>query len=105
MLCRLNETEVGRQDLSCVVFGFLAGITPSDPLDWFVGFYQGCDPSHLPLVGGLAVFVFGLAFVFVCGVCVCLFSCFASVRGFFTIPPRVVDLDDRQCFTARSAMR
>ena len=26
---------------------FLAGITPSDPLDWFVGFYQGCDPSHL----------------------------------------------------------
>ena len=32
-------------------------------------------------------------------------SCFASVRGFFTIPPRVVDLDDRQGFTARSAMR
>ena len=25
--------------------------------------------------------------VFVCGVCVCVFPCFASVRGFFTIPP------------------
>ena len=24
---------------------------------------------------------------------------------FLTIPPQVVDLDDRQCFTARSAMR
>ena len=28
-----------------------------------------------------------------------------QVPGVFTIPPRVVDLDDRQCFTARSAMR
>ena len=51
------------------------------------------------------VWLFFVLFVCVCGVCVCLFSCFASVRGFFTIPPRVVDLDDRQCFTARSAVR
>ena len=60
---------------------------------------------HLPLTLAagrcLVVFVFG----FGCGVFVWLFSCFASVRGFFTIPPRVVDLDDRQGFTARSAMR
>ena len=43
--------------------------------------------------------------VFVCVVFCLLFSCFASARGFLTVPLRVVDLDDRQCFTARSAMR
>ena len=46
------------------------------------------------------------------GFCFCLFACLCvcfpvlHVPGvFLTIPPRVVELDDRQCFTARSAMR
>ena len=61
--------------------------------------------SHLPLTLAagrcLVVFVFWL---WVWCFCLVVFF-FASVRGFFTIPPRVVDLDDRQGFTARSAMR
>ena len=56
--------------------------------------------SHHPMtlaVGRLCwCFVFGLRFFWVC-VCFLFWD--------FTIPPRVLDLDDRQGFTARSAMR
>ena len=60
--------------------------------------------SHLPLTLAagrcLVVCVFALLVVF-------LFVCFLvlQVSRDFTIPPRVLDLDDRQGFTARSALR
>ena len=59
-------------------------------------------PWHLPF-GRFVLLCFALFCL--CFLFACLFSCLASARGFLTIPPRVVDLDDRQCFTARSAMR
>ena len=57
-------------------------------------------PWHLPPVG---VWLF----VFLALLVVFLFVCFLvlQVSRDFTIPPRVLDLDDRQGFTARSALR
>ena len=59
--------------------------------------------SHLPLTLAAGRFlVVGVWFA-------CVFVCFLSpvlqVSSDFTIPPRVLDLDDRQGFTARSALR
>ena len=59
--------------------------------------------SHHPLTLAAGrffvwLFVFPVFFVWV----LVFASCFASVMGFL-IPPRVLDLDDRQGFTARSA--
>ena len=69
---------------------------------------HGLTLFHPPLAPAVWPFfwcvLFVFVFVFVCFF-VCLFPCFACARGLLTIPPRVVDLDDRQCFTARSAMR
>ena len=62
------------------------------------------SPSPL----ALAAWLVGFVCLFCCFGCVFCLSCFASAREFLfslTIPPRVVDLDDRQCFTARSARR
>ena len=61
--------------------------------------------SHLPLtlVAGPCLVVFVLVLLVV----LLLFVCFLvlQVSRDFTIPPRVLDLDDRQGFTARSALR
>ena len=61
------------------------------------------SPSDTCRVAGwlLCVFVCCFGFLFVC------LPCFASARRLFclTIPPQITDLDDRQCFTARSAKR
>ena len=62
------------------------------------------SPAPRRLPSGWLVFVclFGFVWAFV------LLVLFCSARGFLLsliIPPRVVDLDARQCFTARSARR
>ena len=66
------------------------------------------SPSSGTCRGASFVLCLGGFFVcFVCGLC-CLFwfPSFASARVFcLTVLPRVVVLDDRQCFTARSATR
>ena len=60
--------------------------------------------SHLPLTLAAGRFLFFLCF-WLC-LCCCLFLFLVlQVSRDFTIPPRVLDLDDRQGFTARSALR
>ena len=57
-------------------------------------FHSPPDTCRWSVVWLFLFLVWLLLFLFM--VFVFAFSCFASVRGFFTIPPRVVDLDDRQ---------
>ena len=59
--------------------------------------------SHLPLTLAAGRFL-GVGVWFCLCFCWFLFPVLQVSRD-FTIPPRVLDLDDRQGFTARSALR
>ena len=59
--------------------------------------------SHHPLTLAAGLFLFGCCwFLFLFFGCCCLLPVLQVSWDFF-IPPRVLDLDDRQGFTARSA--
>ena len=59
--------------------------------------------SHHPLT--LAAGCFVLVWLLLLLLCVFVCFLFCKCHGIFSNPPRVLDLDDRQGFTARSAMQ